>query len=146
VKYIFLTEQFYIDYAHCGEIEQKRDRPYIQIHINLNGVDFAVPLRSNITHKYVLWTDKTKRCGADFSKAVVIEDKKYIDTTTKPHIRPNEFKVLVGKEYAVRQGLIDYIEEYKKAKVNPNKHEKRRLLQYSALRYFEKYIYPKVDV
>ena len=75
MKYIFLTEQFYNDYAHCAEIEKKRERPYVQVYINLNGVDFAVPMRSNITHKYVFWTDKANKCGLDFSKAVVITNK-----------------------------------------------------------------------
>jgi len=114
VKYIFLTDQFYTDYSNCSEIEKKSDRPYVQVYVKLNNIDFAIPLRSNIGHKYALWTDKPNRCGVDFSKAVVIVDKKYIDTTKKPYIRPHEFKVLIGKEYDIEQGLANYIREYKK--------------------------------
>ena len=58
MKYIFLTQQFYDDYSHCTEIEKKKTRPYVQIYVQVNGIDFAVPLRSNITHKYAFWTDK----------------------------------------------------------------------------------------
>ena len=141
MKYIFLTQQFYIDYEHCSEIEKKQTRPYVQVYVRLNGIDFAIPLRSKIKHKYVFWTDKPNRCGIDFSKAVVIENKKYIDLTGKPHIRPNEFKALIGKERDVEHGLLNYIQAYKNAKANPNKREKARLLQYSTLQYFEKYLF-----
>ena len=143
VRYIFLTQQFYVDYANCVEIEQKQTRPYVQVHVTINDINFALPLRSNIKHKHAFWTDKTNRCGIDFSKAVVIEDAKYIDNSIIPYIRPQEFRALLGKEYAVKQGLISYIERYKSAKINPNKHEKRILLKYSTLQYFEKYIFTK---
>jgi len=141
--YIFLTDQFYADYMHCSEIEQKKDRPYVQVYIKVDGIDFAIPLKSNIKHTYVFWTDKQNRCGIDFSKAVIIEDKKYIDTTGKPYIRPNEFKALLGRERDIEQGLLGYIEKYKEAKSFPNRHKSVKLLQYSTLQYFEKYLYGK---
>ena len=140
MKYIFLTEQFYVDYIHCPEIEQKKDRPYVQVYINVGGIDFAIPLRSNIKHTHVFWTDKQNRCGIDFSKAVIIEDKKYIDTTGRPYIRPNEHKTLFGRERDIEQGLLDYIEKYKEAKSHLNRHRNVKLLLYSTMQYFEKYI------
>ena len=140
MDFIFLTDRFYADYLHCSEIEKKKERPYVQVYIELNGVDFALPMRSNITHNYAFWTDKPNRCGVDFSKAVVIEDNEYIDKVNKPFIRPNEFRALIGKEYEVEQGLLHYIKEYKQAKLNPVIHRKNLLLKYSTLQYFEKYI------
>ncbi len=53
----------------------------------INGVQYAIPLRSNINHPHVFWTDKNNHCGIDFSKAVIITDEKYIDTTVTPYIR-----------------------------------------------------------
>jgi hypothetical protein len=79
----------------------------------------------------------------DFSKAVVIEKKEYIDTGAKPYIRPEEHKFLLGKEYDVTQGMLAYIKRYVKAKANPNSHSKKLLAKYSTLQYFEKYIIPK---
>ena len=140
MRYIFLTQDFFDDYAHCTEIEQKKERPYALVHICIKGVDFAIPFRSNVKHKHVYWTDKDNLCGLDFSKSVVIEDKKYIDVEAKPFIRANERRNLFGKEYEVKNGLLDYIYEYKKAKKKQNKHSKKRLLQYSTLQYFEKYL------
>ena len=140
MNYIFLTDQFYIDYSHCAEIEQKKERPHVQVYVNINEIDFAIPLRSNINHSHVFWTDKQNRCGVDFSKAVIIEDIKYIDKTGKPYIRPNEFKALQGRERDVELGLLNYIEKYKDAKTNQNRRRNAYLIQYSTMQYFEKYI------
>jgi protein AbiQ len=140
MKYIFLTDQFYIDYAHCAEIEKKAERPYVQVYINVNNLEFAIPLRSNLSHNNVFWTDKPNRCGIDYSKAVIIEDTKYIDTTLKPYIRQAEFKALLGKERDVVRGLLDYIEKYKAARINPSKHDEMFFLPFSTMQYFEKYI------
>ena len=139
MKYIFLTDQFYSDYAAYTEIELKAERPYVQLYICVNDIDFAIPFRSNINHPHAFWTDKENRCGLDYSKSVVIEDVCYIDTERKPHIRENEHRALIGKEREVKNGLLKYINDYKQAKGSPHKRLKR-LVEYSTLQYFEKYI------
>jgi len=106
----------------------------------LGGIDFAIPFRSNINHTHVFWTDKQNRCGVDFSKAVVIEDIKYIDAIGKPYIRPNEYKALIGRDRDLKHGLLNYIKKYKEAKSNPNRRRSANLLQYSTMQYFEEYI------
>ncbi|MCL1807959.1 MAG: hypothetical protein FWG31_09695 [Oscillospiraceae bacterium] len=140
MKYIFLTQQFYDDYAHCTEIEQKQERPYVQVYIKVNGIDFAIPFRSHIKHKYAFWTDKVSRCGLDFTKTVVIENQKYIDANKNPYIRPDEHKALLGNERAIEQGLLKFLQTYRNARLTPNNHAKGLLLRYSSLQYFEKYI------
>lgn len=138
--FTFLSSAFYLDHVSCPEIEQKSTRPYICVHVNINGILFAVPLRSHINHTHVLWTDKTAGCGLDFSKAVVLAKSSYIDTTRKPHIRQNEFDALRGKEHLVQQKLVQYIRAYKKAKMRPDIQRNQRLIQYSTLQYFEEFI------
>lgn len=139
--FFFLSDAFYKDYANCPEIELKRTRLYVQACIRVDGVYFAVPLRSNIKHKYVLWTDEASRCGLDFSKTVVILKQDYIDRSEEPHIRQNEFDSLRGKEYIVRQRLIQYINTYKKAKNRIDVPRNQKVCEYSTLQYFEKYLY-----
>ena len=140
MKFLFLTEQFYDDYKSCSEIEQKSTRPYTQVYTRINGVQFAIPLRSKITHKeHVLWTDKENSCGLDFSKAVVIVDDKYIDKNKKPHIRQNEFDSLRGKEYIVKKKMLKHIADYKKAKTALHIKRNKLLCQYSTMQYFEEY-------
>ncbi len=121
-RFIFLSEQFYQAYPInlYPEIEQKHERPYIYIATLIGNTQFAVPLRSDINHRHVLWTDKPNHCGIDFSKAVVITKPEYIDDKRTPHIRPKEFKALLGKEYIISQKMVSYIAQYKKAKSKPN--------------------------
>lgn len=141
-RFVFLTDEFYKAYPSelYPEIEQKRNRPYIQVYVEINEIQYAIPLRSEIHHPHVLWTDKKNHCGVDFSKAVVITDERYIDMLTEPHIRENEFDALRGKDYKIRVKMEKYIEEYKKAKQDLGKKHNQNLVKYSTLQYFEKEI------
>ena len=140
MKFIFLSQAFHTDYRGCAEIERKISRPYAMVYIRVNGVPFAIPLRSHISHPHVLWTDKANGCGLDFSKTVVVAKPEYIDTTRAPHIRENEFDALRGKEYLIKQRLTQYIKDYKKAKARLDVPRNRTLCQYSTLQYFEEFI------
>lgn len=138
---VFLTEQFYAAYCGCPEIEQKSTRPYIRVQVLINGVLWAIPLRSHIRHDYAIWTDKQNGCGLDFTKAVVIEKPAEYISGIKPHIRPDEFKVLKRIDnHAVIQKLQQYIKTYKKAKEHLDVERNKRLVQYSTLQYFEGYL------
>ena len=79
-KFVFLSKEFYARHKEQQhtEIEQKQDRPYIQVCVEIDGVQYAITMRSHIKHKFVLWTDKNNGCGLDFSKVVVIESLKDI--------------------------------------------------------------------
>lgn len=140
MEYIYLSESFYRDYIECTEIEQKPTRPYIRICVRINGVLYAVPMRSHIKHKYVLWTNKDAGCGIDFSKAVVITKAEYIRQDRTPHIRQDEFDALKGKEHIVAQKMEQYIKAYKKAAARLDVPRNRMMCKYSTLQYFEKYI------
>lgn len=141
VKLVFLTEKFYSDYSACTEIERKRFRPHVQVEIEINGVIFCVPMRSNIKHNHVLWTDRDNNCGLDFSKAVVINNRSlYIDDENDPQIRQDEFNALRGKEHIILTKLLKYIKNYKEAKVNIDIPRNQTLVRYSTLKYFEDYI------
>lgn len=141
-RFIFLSEDFYQRYpsVQYPEIEQKQTRPYIQVYVEINGIKFAIPLRSDIHHPHVLWTDKPNHCGVDFSKAVVIADDRYIDKMREPHLRQNEFDALRGKDFKIKQKMQKYIDKYKQAKLNPEKPVNKLLLEYSTLQYFEEYL------
>ena len=140
MTFIFLSEEFYNHYSFCPEIERKPTRPYIQICVKINGKLFAVPLRSHINHKFVLWTDKENKCGLDFTKAVVIEKDSYINKNSIPHIRQHEFDALRGKEFIIKQKMLSYIQTYKKAKQRIDVPRNRTICEYSTLQYFENHL------
>lgn len=141
-RFIFLSNEFYNDYPSVKypEMEQKTNRPYIQVYLEIDGVQYAIPLRSDINHPHVFWTDKENHCGIDFSKAVVISEERYIDSTKNPHLRQNEFDALRGKDYKIKTKMQKYIEKYKKARQDISKPINKKLVQYSTLQYFEKEI------
>ena len=141
-RFIFLSDEFYNDYPskQYPEMEQKHNRLYIQMYIEIDGVQYAAPLRSGIHHPHVFWTDKANHCGVDFSKAVVIKDEKYIDANIEPYIRQNEFDALRGKDYKIKVKMAKYIENYKKAKLDLENQRNQQLVKYSTLQYFEKEI------
>ena len=141
VKIVFLTDKFYETYKDCPEIEQKPTRPYIRIGVLIDGILWAVPLRSHISHEYVIWTDKENGCGMDFSKAVVIENPAEYISTAKPYMRPAEFEVLKNiNAHTIEQKMRSYIKTYKKAKQHMDISRNRNIVQFSTLQYFEKYI------
>jgi protein AbiQ len=137
----FLSKLFYEDFSECHEIEKKEKRPYTQVYTMICGLNFAIPLRSNISHPHVLWTNKKERCGLDFSKAVIVLKPEYLNNDIKPHIRQDEFESLKGKEFIINQRMIKYISDYKKARQNLNVDRNRELCSYSTMQYFEQYIF-----
>ena len=142
MDFAFLTADFYTDYPEeqYPELEHKRNRPYVVVFVTVGATCYAIPMRSHISHPYAYLTDKKNRCGVDYTKAVVILDEdRYIDKNMKPHIRPNEFDALRGKEYRIKCGLQKYIETYKKAKQSKNDRD-RMLVKCSTLQYFEQYL------
>ena len=69
-----LTDVFYERYSKYPEILQKKDRPYFCLVVKVDSVVYAIPLRHHITHKRSFITIGT--CGLDFSKTVIIGDKR----------------------------------------------------------------------
>ena len=74
IKLVFLGDEFFRDYADCPEIEKKPNRPHLRMLMEINGLTFAIPFRSHISHPHSFITDKENSCGLDYSKAVILKD------------------------------------------------------------------------
>lgn len=143
MEFRHLSDKFFKKYpiGQFPELMAKEDRPYTQVITDVNGLKFAVPLRSDISHTTdVLWTDKQARHGLDFTKAVIILDDEYI-SGEKVFIRNKEHKFLLGKERRVKEKMEKCIENYKKAKANVKEKHNAEYCRFSTLQYFEEYIY-----
>ena len=84
-----LSIDFYTDYSSVQypEIEFKPSRPYVVMVVEIDGNKFALPLRTNIRHDYCYKFKNTGRStnsatGIDFTKAVIVNDAKYIGEAT----------------------------------------------------------------
>lgn len=147
MEFKHLSKQFYNDYPSdkYPEMMLKENRPYTQVITDIDGLKFAIPLRSDISHSAdVLWTDKSAKHGLDFTKAVLILDDKYI-SNEKVFIKNKEHKHLLGKERRVKEKMEKCISNYKKAKANIKEEHNAEYCSYSTLQYFEEYIYPETE-
>ena len=143
MKFHHLSITFYEQFGHNEEILTKADRPYYVLILELDGLVYAIPLRSHITHSYCFIADNSsgENNGLDYSKAVIITDVvQYIDMTPVT-IRQHEYNVYKKQEYLIKRQFSSYVASYKK--------EVRRRLKnpslpvsalccYSSLKYFHK--------
>ena len=137
MKIIYLSPDFYADFAHCNELLQKQNRPYACLAIKIDGKVFAIPIRHHITHKYAFKT--VGDCGLDYTKAVLILKAAYISRTPAT-INQKEYDMIKSKEAMIANGLKRYIALYKKAMQYPNAPHYQNILQYSSLSAFAKYL------
>ena len=137
-RIVFLSDSFYRDHPNppFKEMEQKQNRPYIVFLVEIEGHIWAVPFRSHIRHAYAFFTDSEKRCGIDYSKAVIVDRPEYIDQQTRPHLRQNEFEALRGNEFAVQKGFEKYVKLYKRA-VRSGHPRYKSLINFSTLQNYD---------
>ncbi|MDU1912589.1 type III toxin-antitoxin system TenpIN family toxin [Fusobacterium sp.] len=116
--FYILTADFYSDYQNLKEIMIKQNRPYFMYQLIIDGVEFAIPLRSHIDHNDYFFTGYSPEgdnCGIDYSKAVIITDKNRYLEKTLVKIRKTEYLMIIGKEHLIKKGFLKYIKKYKKA-------------------------------
>lgn len=137
MKLIILTRDFYTEYSQHKEILKKQDRPYACLAVELDGVLFAIPFRHHIKHRYAFYT--LGEAGLDFTKAVVITEKRYI-ASDKPTIESNEYAIIKKEEQKIRYKFKGFLHQYRRAMKHRDNLRSAKLLKYSALQYFEDYL------
>ena len=133
MRLIYLTDDFFDRYADCKEILQKRDRPYACLKIEIDGHTFAIPFRHHIAHKYAYFT--IGEAGLDYSKAVIIEDERYI-AAGEAVIDSAEMKTIKGRESVIANGMRRYYKVYLNAAAHKDNPHYGNILRWSALQYF----------
>ena len=138
-----LSAAFYAQFSQFEEILTNKERPYYVLLLELNGLTYAIPLRSHIKHPYCFVADSTsgQKSGLDYSKTVVITDTaQYIDPASVT-IRQHEYNFLKQREYLIRKQFSSYIVSYKKEVCRRLKNPAlpvSTLCLYSSLKYFHK--------
>jgi len=134
-----LTSSFYKDFSGCTEILLKGDRPYCIALVVVDGIKFAIPFRTNISHKYCYifhLSDRSQISGLDFSKSVVITKESYIGTDAT--INSNEYKEFINKQAVIANRFENFLQDYKKWCSNPSYYRAEQTLKYCSLQYFHK--------
>ena len=138
-----LSSAFYTQFAQCDEILTKDKRPYYVFLLDIDGLTYAIPLRSHIKHHYCYIADISngQKNGLDYSKTVIITDlAKFIDPAPVT-IRQHEYNVLKQQEYLIKKQFSSYLNSYKKEVLRRQKNPKlpvSSLCRYSTLKYFHK--------
>ncbi len=134
---VILSDSFFNKYINCSEILEKRNRPYVCLKVQINGVTFAIPIRHHISHTYCYRTGEDS--GLDYTKAVVITSPTDIKRH-KAQINQAEYNAIKGKEHVIANGMSNFIKVYIKAKAYPNNQNYSNIRSMSTLQYFERYI------
>lgn len=77
----YLTQLFYENYKDKREILLKDKRQYCIAVLEIEGIKFAIPFRTNINHKHsYIFKSSTRsdKSGLDFTKGVVINSDDFI--------------------------------------------------------------------
>ena len=137
-----LSNEFYKDFPHSEypEMESKQERPYVVLLVEINGIRFAIPLRTNIRHSYCYKFRTSDRetnssTGIDFSKAVVISKDSYLGEETD--INDKEYLELQEKTYFIINKFKKYVDGYVDYKKNGGNAFVIKRYQYSTLQYFD---------
>lgn len=137
MKYILLSDNFYKTYnaEEYPEILHKPSRPYIMLIVEIDGLTFAIPIRSHIRHNYGFITNEEKRAGLDFTKAIIILNPEYISEKERITITKEEMLLISNNKELIIKDFKIFLQTYKrkiKKKLYAN------FLRFTSLQYFHK--------
>ena len=121
-----LSDQFYADNKGLQEaLDSSNDgkvRGYGIVVVDLNGLMFGIPLRSNLNHKFGFISERSEgtKKGLDYTKALLIQKEEYVSraykipTTEFTHLNDNKEKI---QEY-FKKFITRYIDAHNKNDTN----------------------------
>ena len=137
-----LTKDFYDDYPKDSfpEIERKKGRPYALLLVQIKGLKFAIPFRTNIRHTYCYKFKTTDRntkssTGIDFSKTIVVTKESYLGEQTD--INNKEYLELQKRCFFIKRKFENYIHNFIKVITGKANQYVIRRYKYSTLNYFK---------
>ena len=140
LKFVFLSDDFYKDYDTntYKEILKKDSRPYVMFIIKIDNIDYAVPFRTNINHKFAYFTNPPKKCGIDYKKAIVVTKSNYLDESKYVLVNQREYINIRENEDVIIKEFKDYLKKYKKAIKKLSVKRNYEICKFSSLEYFHK--------
>lgn len=140
-KLNYLTEEFYNEYnsADYPEIESKSNRPYLVMLVQIENNTFAIPFRTNVKHNNCYKFEKSSRptdtiTGLDYSKAVIVNDSKYIGTAAR--INDMEYTELDANYHIIIKQFTLFVKNYMKYASGKLNQYQAKKYQYTTLKYF----------
>lgn len=142
-KLNYLSAEFYNKYnsADYPEIENKENRPYMVMLIQIENNTFAIPFRTNVKHNNCYKFENSSRptdsiTGLDYSKAVVVNDSIYIGAPAR--INDMEYTELDINYHIIIKQFTAFVKGYiKLANGKLNEYQAKKY-KYTTLKYFHK--------
>ena len=142
-KLNYLTAEFYNRYnpEEYPEIENKVNRPYMVMLVQIEDNIFAIPFRTNVKHSNCYKFKNSSRqtnsvTGLDYSTAVIVNDSKYIGAAAR--INDAEYTELDKNYYYITKQFTSFVKNYiKYANGKLNEYQAKKY-KYTTLKYFRK--------
>ena len=88
--------------------------------LTIEGQTFGIPFKSNIRHNFSYITgevfnsslQKKERRGLDYTKAIIITKREYIDAKRPIFNDPKEKTAIFGKEHLILKGFKKFFNNY----------------------------------
>lgn len=140
-KLNYLTAEFYNKYNSTDypEIENKSNRPYMVMLVQIKTNIFAIPFRTNVKHNNCYKFNNSSRStdsttGLDYSKAVIVNDGKYIGASAR--INDMEYIELDTNYHIIIKQFTSFVNNYiKYANGKLNEYQTKKY-KYTTLKYF----------
>ena len=140
-----LSADFYREYPEdlFPEMEHKAGRPYAVLLVEIRGLVFALPLRTNIRHAYCYKFRTSDRetesaTGVDYTKAVVITNDSYLGEMAS--INDREYTELQNKAFFILRSFERYVDGFVRFRQKGGSERLSKKYRFSTLVYFEKLI------
>ena len=137
----YLSEDFYEKYNNVDypEIEDKDRRPYIVILVKIGNNTFAIPFRTNVTHKNCYRFKNSTRptnsvTGLDYTKAVILNDDKYIGSAAR--INDMEYVELNRNYPFIIKKFKKFVDDYILYVNGKRNYYSMKKFKYTTLKYF----------
>jgi protein AbiQ len=117
LRVVNLTPSFIAKTAGLKETIHDKSRPHGIVAINVNGLTFAIPLRTNLSHNYGVVLDtverdgRTLKRGLDFTKALIITDES-TDIGVSHRVPETQKTVLIQQKKMIINQFQKYVDEY----------------------------------
>ena len=138
-----LSAEFYLNYPtdKFPEIEQKQDRPYVVLLIQIENNTFALPFRTHIKHNFCYKFSNSGRetdsaTGIDFTKAVIVNNPDFIGEETS--IDDKEYLELSKKYFFIIKKFKNFLSGYVNFVQKGATPFDAKKYQFSTLKYFHK--------
>jgi len=140
-KLNYLTAEFYNQYNsyEYPEIENKSNRPYMVMLIQIENNTFAIPFRTNVKHNNCYKFENSSRptdsiTGLDYSKAVIVNNIKFIGVAAR--INDMEYTELDANYHIIIKQFTSFVKNYiRYANGTLNEYQSKKY-KYTTLKYF----------